>query len=341
MPYRVGIVGAGFGGTVHVPAYKAHPGFELVAIASPNKAAQIAKDQGIAHAFPSLAAMLDGVELDIVSIATPPFDHYDAVKLALERGKHVVCEKPLTTSVARAEEMVAASHAAGKVCGITHEFRFTPAWSAIKELADNAHLGPLREIEIADFGSLLRADVLRPRGWWFSKARGGGLAQAITSHAIDAANWIAGRAPRNVYGTVRTANANRRDNDGTFTSDVADGVFALIDYGDGLLARVTTDWTLAHSSHLFAVHGEQMTAVASGSGRAKAQTFTVDSEETNELGLKPSPYATYASVHESVPLFMELLDELAKALDRKPNALPTFGEGLVTQRVLEAIGYIA
>ena len=123
--------------------------------------------------------------------------------------------------------------------------------------------------------------------------------------------------------------------------DVDDGAFALLDYGDGLIARITADWTIAHSSHLFAVHGELMTAVASGPDRTRAQTFTVDAEETTELGLRPSPYGNYASVHGSVPLFLELLDELAKALDGKPNMLPTFEDALHTQRVLEAIGYVA
>jgi len=337
--YRVGIVGASFGGNVHAPAYRAHHAFELVAIASPHKATTIVQDGE--RAFPSLQAMLDGVELDVVSIATPPFDHHDSVKLALARGKNILCEKPLTTSVARAEEMLALARRAGTVCGVSHEFRFAPAWSTLKELADNGHLGALREIEITDFGTMQRADVLRPNSWWFSKARGGGLAQAITSHAIDAATWIARRPPQHTWGTLRTANPQRRDKNGPFTTDVADGVFALLDYGDGLIARIATDWTMAHSSHLFAVHGEQMTAVASGPGRASAQTFTVDGEETNELGLRPSPYAKYASVHESIPLFLELLDELVKALERKPNALPTFEDALVTQRVLEAVGYIA
>ena len=63
MAYRVGIVGAGFGGNVHAPAYRAHPAFQLVAIASPHKATTIVQDGELS--FPSLEAMLDGVELDV------------------------------------------------------------------------------------------------------------------------------------------------------------------------------------------------------------------------------------------------------------------------------------
>jgi len=339
MTYRVGVVGAGFGAKVHVPSYRAHPAFELVAIASPNSAHRIAQEQSIPHAFGSLAEMLDGVDLEVVSIATPPFDHYESVKLALARGKHVLCEKPLTTSVAQAEELVALARQVGTACGVVHEFRFTASWAALKELALNGHLGALHQIEIADFGTQLRADALRPNSWWFSKARGGGVIQALTVHAIDAALWIAGRPPQRALGIARTAHPVRRDAEGTFTSDVPDGAFALLDFGAGLVGRITTDWTLTRSSHLFAVHGEKMTAVASGPSRAQTQTFTIDGEETNELSLRPSPYARYASVHESIPLFLELLDEFAAAIEGRAHALPTFEEALASQRVLEAIGY--
>ena len=213
---------------------------------------------------------------------------------------------------------------------------------ALRELVVNGHLGALREIEITDLRTMLRSDVPSRPGWWFSKERGGGLAQALTSHFIDNANWIAGRAPKSIAGIARTANPQRRSLDGgTFATDVADGIFILLDYGDGLVARITTDATVAVPSHVFAVHGERMTAVASGPNQIQTQTFTVDADETNELGLRPSPYAKYAAVNPNVPLFLELLDELAKALDGKPNALPTFEDALATQRVLEAIGYVA
>jgi predicted dehydrogenase len=235
--------------------------------------------------------------------------------------------------------MLAAAKRAGTVCAMSHEFRFTPSRIAIKELIENRHLGPLREIEIADLRSMLRADVERPNGWWFSKT--GGPAQALVSHLIDNANWLAGRAPARVTGFMRTANPQRHYKGETFTTEIGDGVFALLDYGDGLVGRITCDCTVAHSSHLLAVHGEKATAVASGPSIPQTTTFVVDENETSELELRPSPYAKFSAVNVSVPLFMELLDELAKALDGKPAAIPTLEDGLATQRVLEAIGYVA
>jgi predicted dehydrogenase len=149
MSIRVGIVGTGFGAQVHAPAYQAHEAFELVAIASPNRAQAVAKERGIPQAFPSLAAMLDGVELDAVSIASPPFMHRDDAVLAFSHGKHVLCEKPLARTVEEAEEIVAAARRAGTACGVAFEFRFDASRQALKELVVNQHLGPLREIEFA------------------------------------------------------------------------------------------------------------------------------------------------------------------------------------------------
>ncbi len=336
---RVGVVGSSFGGAVHVPGYRAQGRFEVVALASPSRAPEIAKQRQIPHAFASVEAMLDGVELDVVSVATPPFDHKPSVLASLARGKHVLCEKPFGLNVAEAEEMLAAAERAGTVCALAHEFRYLSSNLALRELVANDHLGPLRAIEIAWLTSFLRADGRRERSWWFERARGGGLTGAVLSHVVDLSTWLAGRAPREACGFERTANPQRRDAQGTFGSDVADGAFAQIDYGDGLIATLAADATRTVDSSLIAVHGEQRTAVASGKSILAATTFVVDAEETSELELAPQPHANLAAAHGNLPAFTTLLDEFAAALDGKPASLPTFQDGLATQRVLAAVGY--
>jgi predicted dehydrogenase len=338
-PLRVGIAGASFGAIVHAPAYAAQGRFEVVALASPRRAAEIARERKIPHAFASTEAMLDGVELDVVSVASPPFDHRASVVAALARGKHVLCEKPFGLDVAECEEMVAAAKRAGTVCAIAHEFRFVTPRIAVRELVQNGHLGPLREIEIDVFSSRLRAEAERPNSWWFEKRRGGGMAGAIVSHLVDQANWLAGRAPRRATGYLRTANPVRHFDGETFTVDVDDGAFALLDFGEGLIARIAADATHAVDSSLLAVHGETMTAVASGPNIVESRLYTVDADETAELELAPDKHANLAAAHGNLPSFVSLLDEFANAIDGKPAEYPTFADGLATQRVLAAIGY--
>ena len=338
-PIRVGIVGSGFGGTVHAPSYQAHDAFEVVAIASPNRAERIAAERKIPQAFSSLEALLDGVEVDAVSISSPPFDHRDATLLALSRGKHVLCEKPLARTVAEAEEMTAAAKRAGTVCGIAFEFRFDASRQALKELVANKHLDPMREIEFTHLTTLLRREGDRKRGWWFERARGGGIIQAFGSHMIDSVTWLAGRQPVRYIGFSRTANPARHDAEGAFTSDVADGMFALLDFGDGLVGRLALDATNVVNSSTLAIYSEQRTAAASGDSPAWAKLFTVDAEESSELELRSSPYDHLRATNPQIPLFMLLLDQFAAAIGGKTNTLPTFEDGLLVQRVMKTVGY--
>jgi predicted dehydrogenase len=339
MTYRVGIVGSGFGGTVHAPAYKVHPDFEVCAIASPTNAQRVAHEREIPHAFDSLEAMLSSADLDIVSIASPPFDHHASVLTALGAGKHILCEKPFALSLAQAEDMAAAAKRAGTVCAIAHEFRYISAAAALKELIVNGHMPNLREIEITRFGGELRSDTVRPRSsWWYSRAKGGGIGNAFMPHLVDLASWLAGRAPVHISGLSRTANPNRTDSQGAFTSDVADGTFAVLDYGDGLIARVTAEATVSINQATFALHSEARTAVASGES-FDMRMYMVEPDEQSELELAASPYAKYASAHPNLPPFLSLLDDFSATIATGKGTLPTFDEAVATQRVLAAIGY--
>jgi predicted dehydrogenase len=338
--YRIGISGAGFGVNVHLPALLAHPRFDVVALASPSSAERIAKERNIPHAYSSAREMIEGCDLDVVTVASPPFAHRDDVLAALDAGKHVVCEKPFALNVEEAEELVAASRDAGTACALSHEFRFVPERIAIKELIDNGHLAPLRNIEITQLSTWLRAENHdRARGWWFERSRGGGLAQAQFSHLIDAANWLAGRPPHRTSGFLRTANPVRRDASGEFKSTVDDGTFALLDYGDGLVARLCADATTAVESFTLAVHSERRTAVAGGKNAIETTLFSVDDDETNELQCKPSPHAKFASIHPQVPLMMDLYDDFARLIETGSSGLASFQDGLDTQRILAEIGY--
>jgi predicted dehydrogenase len=322
-----------------LPAYAAHPEFEVVALASPHSAERVARERNVSHAFSDCRELLEGCDVDVVSIASPPFTHHDDVLAALAAGKHVICEKPFALNVEQAHAMLEAAERAGTATAVMHEFRWVPQRLAVKELIDNNHLSPLREIEITQLSNRLRADVERARSWWFERECGGGMAGALLSHLIDSANWMAGRAPVRSTGYLRTANPQRRDKNGTFTSTVDDGCWAIVDYGDGLIARVTVDAATAVESFTLAAHGENRTAVASGTDFDDMRLFSVDEDETNELDVKPSAYARFASVDRHVPFIMELLDEFVKQIRTGKSAVPTFAEAVATQRVLASIGY--
>jgi predicted dehydrogenase len=345
MTYRVGIVGSGFGGRVHAPAFTLHPQFEPVAIASPNNAQKVATERKIPNAFASLDAMLAkmGSEIDVISIASPPYEHYRDVMTAIAAGKHVLCEKPESSRLTEAEEMTAAVKKAGVAGAMTFEYRYNPALQALKELIVNGHMPKVRLIEVSRFGTEMRADNARPpSSWWYDKSKGGGLANAFMPHIIDIALWLGGRPAQSSCGFLRTANPLRQSPDGkTYTSDVSDGCFALSDLGGGLAARMMVDGTMSMDQSTVAVHGETRTAVANGPALTDFNLFIVEGDDSSEYELKPMKYAKYANVFYSVPHVMALLDDFAELIATGKGPCPTFADGLAVQRILHAIGYEA
>jgi predicted dehydrogenase len=189
------------------------------------------------------------------------------------------------------------------------------------------------------YGTNLHAGNERPNSWWFDRARGGGITGAILSHCVDQANWLAGRPPLRAGGFERTAIPARAFGETTFESDVSDGGFATIDYGGGLIGTVTADATRAVESTTLALHGSKRTAVASGANMIELRSFVVDADETSELELVPQPHANLRAAHANLPPFVTMLDAFASSIDGTPAELPTFQDGVHTQRVLEAIGY--
>jgi predicted dehydrogenase len=337
--YRIGIVGAGFGVSAHLPALLAHPRFDVVALASPSSAKRIAEERGIPHAFTSCHAMLHGCELDAVTIASPPFAHQKDVLDTIAAGKHLVCEKPFALDVAGARAMFEASKRSAVATGLAHEFRFVPEITALHQLVVNGHLDPVRNIELTYLRHMLHREGRRGRGWWFDRTRGGGIAGAILSHIIDSSTWLAGHPPERSTGLLRTANPTRQDDEGEFESTVDDGAFALVDYGRGIIGRLSADATPLAESYTCAVHGERRSAVASGPSMIELTLYTMDDDETNELQCKPSPYARYASIGANVPYLMELYDEFVKKIEGEANGLPSFEQAVATQEVLESIGF--
>src|SRR6185437_9071760 len=109
-PLRVGIVGVGkIARDQHIPCIAAHPGFKLVAVASRHAAVT-----GVAS-YASLEQMLQGTpDLDAVAICTPPQAHYEAARAVLQRGHHVLMEKPPCASLGQLDSLVRLATAAGR-----------------------------------------------------------------------------------------------------------------------------------------------------------------------------------------------------------------------------------
>jgi predicted dehydrogenase len=141
---KIGLIGYGYWGPNLARNFSTNPDLTLTAICD------FSSDRlERAHRFHPTAQLclhLDdffNADLDAVAIATPVATHYDLTRRALERGRHVWLEKPMTETVDQAEKLIALAQRNRKVLLVDHTFVFTGAVRKIKELVDNGHLGQL------------------------------------------------------------------------------------------------------------------------------------------------------------------------------------------------------
>jgi len=126
---RIGVLGAGHLGKIHLRLLAETEGFELVGFYDPDPAqVAAAKEQFQITAFDSIESLLDAV--DAVDVVTPTLSHYDCAQLALRRSKHVFIEKPVTNTLEEAESLLKLSHEANVKVQVGHVERFNPAFIA-------------------------------------------------------------------------------------------------------------------------------------------------------------------------------------------------------------------
>ncbi|PIQ48706.1 MAG: oxidoreductase [Cytophagales bacterium CG12_big_fil_rev_8_21_14_0_65_40_12] len=128
---KIGVLGAGHLGKIHIKCIKDIPEYELVGFydASVDNAKAVAYEFGL-KAFPTIDALLK--EVDVIDIVTPTLSHYDCAAQALTAGKHVFIEKPITNTVEEAEKLIALSKAKNLKVQVGHVERFNPAYIAAK-----------------------------------------------------------------------------------------------------------------------------------------------------------------------------------------------------------------
>lgn len=195
---RTGVVGYGLAGRVfHAPFVQSVPSLELAAIVQ--RTGDTAKE-----AYPSVALLrtieeLLATDVELVVIGTPSPTHYALTKQALLAGKHVVCDKPVTTTLAQAEDLEATAKAQGKLLFPFQNRRWDGDFLTVRDLIASGELGRVVTLDS-------RFDRYRPLpkvGAWREAEEAGGLLYDIGPHLIDQAVTLFG-APNRVYANLRS-----------------------------------------------------------------------------------------------------------------------------------------
>jgi len=235
---RLAVVGCGIWGTVHVRAYSQHASADLVAVCDLNEALarETADKWNVPAAYGSLDAMLSEAEIDAVSVATPDHAHADIVIACAQAGKHILCEKPMATTVEECEAMIAAADKAGVRLMVDWHNRWNPpvheAWRSIRD----GELGDVRYIYYRLSDTVYVPLTMLP---WAGESN---VMLFLGSHAMDTACWLMGKEARRV--TCRRMEGTLR----SMGVDTPDLYLTVLEFDDGSVAVIENSWLLPQSS---------------------------------------------------------------------------------------------
>ncbi|WP_433462061.1 Gfo/Idh/MocA family protein [Spirillospora sp. CA-128828] len=214
---RIAVIGCGWWSTyAHLPALAENPGARTVALADPDpeRLTAAAKAFDVPATFADTADLLDAVDLDGVVIAVPHAAHHPVARLALERGVHVLLEKPMTVEPAHAGELAALARDRGVELLIGYPWNYNPHVLALRDTIAKGVIGPVEHVSVlyaSTVRELYRGDpepyrkvfgytVNAPDSRTYSDPAlsGGGQGQTQVTHAAALLLWLTGLRPRGV-----------------------------------------------------------------------------------------------------------------------------------------------
>ena len=246
------IVGFGFiSGKGHHPAYLQREDVEIVAVADITaarlEAARAAAPKVRLYAdFRDLLAR--ETRLDFIDVCTPPHAHSEIALAALERGIHVLCEKPLTTSMTEARALVDAARAHRRVVFPAHNYKHAPVVKFADQIIQSGRIGAIRAVTLNTFRTTHAKGVPEWKTDWRRdrKLSGGGIAMDHGSHSFYLTFAWLGSLPTHV--TAKTLTLERQ-------WDTEDNLNAVLTFPNGF-AHTFLTWTAGVRKVVYTLQGE-------------------------------------------------------------------------------------
>ena len=363
--WRTAVFGTGFMGRVHTEAICRLGNVEVAVIASlhESNARRLADQFSVKRVEADYRKVLEDPSIDAVHICTPNAQHYPMAIEALQAGKHVVCEKPLATTVDEARALVAAVEKAGRRDCLNHNLRYYPLVQQIRQLREAGELGDILVAQGTYSQDWLLYDT--DYNWRVEEKDGGALRcmADIGSHWFDMVEHLTGQRVTSLCADLHTFHKTRKKP----KSAVETFAGKTLQPGDYDEVPITTDDYGGVVFRMGTAHGS-MTASQVSAGRKNRLSIEVygtkgsaawDQEKPNELWLghrnsnnqiivkDPSLLMPGAQSYADLPgghgegygdTFKQVFRRFYASLD-KPEAkpeYPTFRDGLRQLQIMQA-----
>ncbi|MDO5411888.1 MAG: Gfo/Idh/MocA family oxidoreductase [bacterium] len=242
---KIGILGCGKIAQVrHIPEYAANPDCQLVGFYNPTKSRaedMAAKYGGLA--YDTAEELLANPEIDAVSVCAANYAHAALSIQALKAGKHVLCEKPMATTLADCEAMVECAKKNGKFLMIGHNQRLAKAHMEAKRLIDAGLIGDIITFRTSFGHGGPETWAIKPGKdtWFFDKSKAAmGVMADLGVHKTDLIQYLTGQ--RVVRTTARLVTLDKRGEDGELIG-VDDNAVCIYEMSGGAFGTMTASWT--------------------------------------------------------------------------------------------------
>jgi len=360
----VGILGFGFMGKTHtyahhtIPLYYQPPPIDcrlkVVCEVTPVLAEAARQAGRFERCTTDPQQVIQADDVDLIHVCTPNQEHFPALAAAIRAGKHVYVDKPVTASLAEADQLAAMLPNYTGTAQVALQYRFFPATLAARQLIDEGFLGPVTHFR----GCYLHSgsvDPDKPVNWKSTAAAGGGVIRDLGSHILDLLNYLIGPFEA-VHCASRIWAAQRPSLDQpgtTIAVDVEDAAVMLLRSADGAIGCVEASKiaTGAEDELRFEIHGRHgamrfnlmqpnyleiydgRLSEGDCGGRRGWQRIASVQKYPAPGGRFPNPKFSLGWIRSHVHSLYNLLDCIAAG--RQPR--PSLADGLYLQRVLEAV----
>jgi predicted dehydrogenase len=341
---RAGLVGCGSlsqrGILPHLSEPDAREKVRLVAVADAvaERAHENAVRFGVPSQFGGVEAMLAGVELDLVIVATPVQRHFADALAAVEAGKHVYVQKAMTSTLDQANELLAARDRAGVKLSAAPGYELCTTTEAMRRVVDDGVIGHVYAAFTYTFGIMLgrspqpgqRDPLAEIDPTWNFQPAGGGPLPSITVYSLQLATSLLGPV-RRVTALANHHLEERRWAGKTIPVEIADNTIVLMEFASGALGTAVgsagrpTKWTPWGGLSLHGASGSlQVTEVHHASGYP--MRFEVQAGgQTREVGFELSDQPYLSGNHTAIQephVYADIMDLVDAVRDDRPVRAP-------------------
>lgn len=348
---RVGIVGTSWwADAMYLPPLSAHEQAAVVAVSGRNAAttAAFADRWGIEQRFDDPIAMLDSAGLDAVVVASSNDSHFPLTMAALDRGLHVLCEKPLAQNAAQAQEMTARAEETGAITLVPFTYHYMPVNQWVRRLIAEGYVGRPYHVNIRYYTGYAADSAY---SWRFDRElAGSGVIGDLASHWIHLARWLLDDNEVSV-GALASAFVERQPRpDGGTYEQAEDSAVLTVRYASGAygvlqVCAVSWEGTPFNQTHHLEVHGDAGTIYGVCDWDTVQEVRGVRRGERGPATVLPIPDEIWGgvrrdNVHDTYRDVFRGTDAMTRgwitAIAEQRHVRPDFADGLAVQRVVDA-----